>query len=87
MTSEMHIEAQRLEEMKTRKKRIKPRPAADTQKENHDPVQPIQEPPPPTTPNLNHLASPPKSRQRAHNSREDPIEKVCLFLTEMPNLD
>lgn len=31
--------------------------------------------------------SPPKSRQRAHNSKEDPMVRVHAFLTELPSLE
>ncbi|KAL7536540.1 hypothetical protein ACHAWF_005490 [Thalassiosira exigua] len=84
MSSEMHVEAQRLEELKKRK--IKPKvssAASPVQKEADAATEPR-----PTTPNrATSLATPSRSRSRAHNSREDPMDRVQAFLTEMPSLD
>eukprot|EP00579_Thalassiosira_antarctica_P011185 CAMPEP_0201919904 /NCGR_PEP_ID=MMETSP0903-20130614/8658_1 /ASSEMBLY_ACC=CAM_ASM_000552 /TAXON_ID=420261 /ORGANISM="Thalassiosira antarctica, Strain CCMP982" /LENGTH=570 /DNA_ID=CAMNT_0048456527 /DNA_START=257 /DNA_END=1969 /DNA_ORIENTATION=+ len=88
ISSEMHVEAQRLEELKKRKKRIKPKPSP-TQKgtDYEDTTQTATEPQPTPPSKLLNLTSPSRSRPRAHNSKEDPMDRVQAFLTELPSLE
>ena len=79
MTSEMHVETQRQEEFKKRKKRIKPKASPDD-----DVIQTATEQQ--ATTKLLNLTSPPRSRPKAHNSKEDPMDRVQHCLTEMPCL-
>lgn len=84
--SEMHVEA-RLEELKKRKKRCNER-SLPTQKEidYDDAIQTPTEPPPTAHKQLL-CGSPSRSRPRAHNSsKDDPMEQVQMFLTELPEL-
>ena len=82
IASERRIEAQRLEEMEKRKKSTKPKPS---QTQGEDYSRPIETDA--TEPKILNLTSPSKSRPRAHNSKEDPMDRVQAFLTELPLLE
>lgn len=85
MSSEMHVEAQRLEDPKKRKKRIKP-PQTQEGADYDDTIQTPSEPKP-TAPTPQSIKLPTRSRTRAHSSRDDPMDRVSAFLTEMPSLE
>ena len=96
MSSEMQI-AQKSKDSKPRKKRVvkpkqKPLSPAQTQGESTKQTAP----PPaisssyPATPNTqkkNNIASPASSQKTQQTRRDDPMDRVTTFLTEMPLLE
>ena len=85
-TSQKHAEAQLLEELKSRKKRIKKKRPSTQKDADHDDIIQIDSEPRAATPNLKNLTSPSK-RNSATKTREDPIDRVQAFLTEIPSLE
>mmetsp|Transcript_18653 Transcript_18653/g.40578 ORF Transcript_18653/g.40578 Transcript_18653/m.40578 type:complete len:621 (-) Transcript_18653:193-2055(-) len=85
-SSEQHVEAQKLEDLKKRKRRIEPKPSP-THNDYDDAMQTDTEPQSATPNKLSNLTSPSRSRPRAHNSKEDPMVRVQAFLTELPSLE
>jgi hypothetical protein len=85
-TSQQHAEAQLLEELKSKKKRIKKkRPPSRKDSDNDDIIQADLEPQA-VTPNIKNFVSSSK-RQSGNKPREEPIDRVQAFLTEVPSLE
>jgi hypothetical protein len=88
-TSEKHAEAHLMsEELKNKKKRIKKKhPPSQKDLDHVDVNQTDLEPKAVVTPQLQYSTSPTRSRQSGLNSRDDPMDRVQAFLTEVPPLD
>merc|ERR1719253_497967 len=86
MSSELRVEARRQEELKKTKKTESAKPPPSSARDEEPGT--AAEPSLPATPSkLLHLTSPPRSRPKAHNSKEDPMERVQAFLTKLPSLE
>ena len=88
--SEIHTnEAQRLEEMKRKKKRAKEK--SHTQQFGNDSDDDISQELIVSQTNkaskISNLSSTPSSRPKPHSYGDDPIDRVQAFLTEMPSLE
>ena len=85
-TSQKHAATQMLEELKSKKKRIKKKRPSTQKDADHDDTIQIDSEPRAATPNLKNLTSPTK-RNSATKTREDPTDRVQAFLTEIPSLE